>query len=300
MTITVAPSVLLQGARAEFMQALESMGSMGLVSRLATLVKSTAASQTYSWLGEIPQLQEFVTERKIVGMSDTSYTLVNKTYEATVGVRKEDLDDDQIGAFQVRIRQLAESAVAFDDSLISDVIIAGTSALCYDGVSFFNDAHPIRGKQTAAQDNIVAQTGTSVAQFQADFQSAVGVMRRFKDEANRPFHRGALNLAVMVPPELEYIARTALEAPLVGSTSNVYTKQAEVMVNPYLTDAGDWYLFNIGTVGRPFLFQEREPTSFESQENESESGFFRRAYYYGVTNRRAAGYMFWQNAVKIA
>ena len=79
----------------------------------------------------------------------TSHFLQAEPYEKTVGVRRIKVDTDQTGAEMLKFEELGRLAARLRDQLVVAKLIAGTSALCYDGVSFFNTTHPADGDAVA-------------------------------------------------------------------------------------------------------------------------------------------------------
>lgn len=294
--------LLTKGLRSEFISAF--VNAPRVMPDLATIVNSTASSEDYAWLGETPAMREFLDERQVKGFSDTQYAIANKTWEATMGVKRSELEDDQTTAIQTRIRDLGGRAAQHPDELLFETIENGTSAtlgLGYDGVSFYNDAHPARGEQTATQDNLLAGTGVTTAAFKTDIQSAITALKDFVDERDKPFNTmlDSANLIAVVPTGIEFNFKEALNATIIANTSNIMVGAVgRVIVSPWLTDADDWYLLWTGSPLRPFIFQDRMGVEFQAMEAESEAGFFREQYFYGVRARYNLGYGFWQMTVK--
>ena len=65
--------------------------------RIATKVPSTTASEEYAWLGQLPNLREWLGDRHIHGIQSHGYTVKNKNFELTVAVPRTAIEDDQYG-----------------------------------------------------------------------------------------------------------------------------------------------------------------------------------------------------------
>ena len=63
--------------------------------------------------------------------------------------------------------------------------------------------------------------------------------------------------------------------------------------------APTWYLLKTNGALGPFIFQDREPIEFKALESESEQGFMREVYLYGVRARYRTWYGAWQHALKL-
>ncbi|HBS7910510.1 TPA: Mu-like prophage major head subunit gpT family protein, partial [Klebsiella pneumoniae] len=69
--------------------------------RIATEVPSGSASNTYGWLSDLPTIKEWVSERQFAQLSQYGYTIANKTWENSIRVKRENIEDDQIGQYSV-------------------------------------------------------------------------------------------------------------------------------------------------------------------------------------------------------
>jgi phage major head subunit gpT-like protein len=300
MAIVAAPYQLQKGIRSTFIEALMASPD-SLVQRLATYIKSDSDQEDHAWLGEVGGIEEFIDEVTFKGLSDGKYNLPNKKYTGGLQVKRDDLADEKTGGLQQRIRDLAVRAATYPNKLLIDAIVAGTTDLCYDGVSLFNNAHPIRGEQSATQDNLLGGTGTTTAQVSADINTAISTLYSFKDEAGEPINENAQKFSIVYPSALHQSVHEAVRAGQISGTSNVAydTGAFDLIGSPRLTDANDWYMM-ISDPGmtRALIFQDREPVSFEALESGDES-FKREVYSYKVRMRCRVGFGKWQRAVKI-
>jgi len=110
---------------------------------VAMNVPSTGRSVDYKWLGDFPMLREWVGDRVIRDLSAFHYELLNKDYESTIEVDRNDIEDDQIGVYGPMIQGLAQAAKVHPDILVFALLKAGFTSLCYDGQYFFDDDHPV-------------------------------------------------------------------------------------------------------------------------------------------------------------
>ncbi|SQC19665.1 Mu-like prophage major head subunit gpT [Klebsiella pneumoniae] len=69
--------------------------------RIATEVPSGSASNTYGWLSDLPGIKEWVGDRQLALLSQQGYTIPNKTWENSIRVKRENIEDDQIGQYSV-------------------------------------------------------------------------------------------------------------------------------------------------------------------------------------------------------
>lgn len=112
-------------------------------SQFATEVPSSAASEKYAWLGQWPGMREWIGDRHVKELAGHSYEVVNKDFESTVKVPRNNIADDQIGIFAPMFDEMGRMTAAFPDQLCTTTLAAGFTGLCYDGQPFFDDEHPV-------------------------------------------------------------------------------------------------------------------------------------------------------------
>lgn len=262
--------------------------SKSLYEKVATVVKSETGEESYKWLGNFPRMKKWIGERQLQNLAAHDYTIKNESYEATVSVPKEDIEDDKIGVYAPMVQELGQSAATHPDEIVFELLPNGFSNKCFDGKAFFADNHPV-GKGS------VSNKGTAALSMAA-YQAARSAMMSFKDENGKPL-KLVPNLLV-VPPALEAEARKILLADQIDGTTNTMKGTAEPLVVPELAVNDDaWYLLCTDRPLKPLIYQERKKAQFVSLTNESdENVFMNKEYIYGVDNRCNAGYGFWQMA----
>ncbi len=124
-----------------FNQAFDSAKAMWDL--VAMLMPSEGRSVDYKWLGDFPMMREWIGERVIKDLTAFHYELVNKDYESTVEVDRNDIQDDQIGVYTPMIQGLGQAAKVHPDVLIFALLKLGFGTICYDGQYFFDTDHPV-------------------------------------------------------------------------------------------------------------------------------------------------------------
>jgi len=109
---------------------------------IAMTVPSTTSVNKYPRFDDLPGIREWVGDRVVHGLSGQSYTIENKPFELTIGLSRDDIEDDQIGMFKPVVQQLAQNAARFPDSLVFPLFKDGDKQRCYDGQYFFDEDHP--------------------------------------------------------------------------------------------------------------------------------------------------------------
>lgn len=114
--------------------------------KIATVIKSTTKSNTYGWLGKFPNLRKWVGDRVIESMKAHGYQIVNEDFEATVGVDRNDIEDDELGIYAPMFAEMGRSAGIHPDELCFGLLGAGFTTPCYDSQYFFDTDHPVYPK----------------------------------------------------------------------------------------------------------------------------------------------------------
>jgi len=134
-------TAIFKGFNLAFQQAFE--GTTSTWEQVATPIPSTTADNIYPWLGLSTQFREWVGERVYQSLKLHDYRIKNKTFENTVGVPRETIEDDQYGVFAPMVAQLGQDAKEHPDLLIFELFKNGFTTPCYDGQYFFDTDHPV-------------------------------------------------------------------------------------------------------------------------------------------------------------
>ncbi|MCH8251063.1 MAG: Mu-like prophage major head subunit gpT family protein [Planctomycetes bacterium] len=293
--------LLSKGLRSEFFNRFEATNTH--FQDLSTRIPSTSDSESYKWLGSIPRMREFGTGRVAKGVRTESYSVENLKYESTLEVDRDEVSDDQTGQIRVRIAEMAQRAATHKDFLTSQLLANGDSAgfNSYDGVPFFSTLH-VSGS-SGSQSNKLTSTAVdtddaTTDEFKTSLRAAIGAMMAFKDDVGDPIAITATGLVCVLPTNLYLTALEAVNATIVSTTSNVLQGVAQIIPYPWLGGLDTWYLLKTDVVVRPFIFQDREPIEFTALTENSDEGFRREKFLYGVRARYRMTYGYWQHAVQ--
>ena len=78
--------------------------------KVATVVPSTTGEQDYKWLGQMPGMREWIGEREIQALAAYDYLIKNKKFEMTIGVPRDDIEDDKYGVYTPLFSNIGEAA----------------------------------------------------------------------------------------------------------------------------------------------------------------------------------------------
>jgi phage major head subunit gpT-like protein len=94
-------------------------------------------------MGKTTAFREWLGDRVIQNLAASDYTIKNKKFENTIGVDRDEIEDDSFGVYTPMIAQLGNDAKTHPDTLIFDLLKNGFSNTCFDGQYFFDTDHPV-------------------------------------------------------------------------------------------------------------------------------------------------------------
>lgn len=256
--------------------------------KVATVVPSTTGEQDYKWLGQIPNMREWIGEREIQSLAAYDYSIKNKNFEQTIGVPRDDIEDDKYGVYSVLFSQMGEAAAMHPDELVFGAMMDGFAKTCYDGKAFFAENHESYGSTYSNKGNERLSRDS--------YKNARKSIMSIKGDKGK-----SLKLVpdlLVVSPALEEEARLILEADQISGTTNVLKGTAKLHVEPMLAEHENyWFLLCTNRFLKPFIYQIRKKPKFVSFTKETDENVFMLGeFLYGVDGRSNAGYGFWQMA----
>ncbi len=164
-------STLFQTYNAIFQKAFAGAESSWM--KIATEITSTTESQLYAFLGQFPQMREWLGDRLLKNLAAFNYTLTNKDYESTVVVPRNKILDDVFGVFGPMFEEMGRTAKVHPDELLFALLAAGASTLCYDGQFFFDTDHNVTTNGVATSVANYDATGAGDLWVVADTSRAI-------------------------------------------------------------------------------------------------------------------------------
>ena len=287
-----------------FYAALEQ-GAASYVSALSMKVASDQASETYAWLGQAPAMREWLGGRSAKSLRENSFSITNKDHEATLEVTLQELRRDKTGQLLIRIGELADRTNSYPAKILSNLMIAGEAATCYDGQYFFDTDHAEGDSGTQSNDvSYAAATGTTptVAEMRGAIMAAIQKILGFVDDRGEPMNENAKSFLVMVPLALWATAVEAVNLPTVENGGvNLLQNLPEgismtVVPNVRLTWTDKFAVYRTDGRVKPFILQEEVPVTMSAVAEGSELEFNEKKHRYGVDGSGNVGYGYWQHA----
>ena len=122
--------------------------------KVAQLIPSSGASNTYAWLSQFPAFREWVGSRLHKEVKERAMQVFNRKFETTIDIPREAIEDDLWHVYA----GVAESAGVASNDLKNDLVFEqlakGFETTCYDGQNFFDTDHPVYSNEDG--------TGTAV------------------------------------------------------------------------------------------------------------------------------------------
>ena len=267
----------------DFYRALSQDTGQSWISQVSMLFQSNQESETYAWLGALPGLRQLVGEVNIRNLANHGFSVANIPFELTVGVKREDIERDNLNLYSNWFSASGRRAQSHPDKLLAAAFTGGFTTLCYTGKNFFDLNHePQKGKGK------FSNKGTKKLSA-ANFEAAVESMLSRKDAEGEPINEDP-KLVLIVAPKWQATAEAILVAKeLVGGGTNTNAGKARLDVWSRLAGAATedmWFLIDEGADVKPFVHQVEVPLEFKTMDNpDSEHAMIKQEYLYQVYGR---------------
>lgn len=129
------------GFKSEFQKAFDATPK--LKDRVAQTIRSTTAQNNYGWLNSISGMREWIGGRVIDNLSESNYAILNRHFEKTVGVDRNDIEDDNLGTYATSFAMMGDAVASLPEQLVWDLLKAGFATNCFDNQFFFDTDHPV-------------------------------------------------------------------------------------------------------------------------------------------------------------
>lgn len=304
----------------EFARAIEEPVDHGFVDNLTLFVPdSNQFTEEHRFVGAAPGFVDWIGTRRVGELADYMQRVINSPYESTLSVWKDEVKFDKTGQVQNRINSHAQSSNEHWEELITPLINAGATSLCYDGKYFFATNHT-EGKATTSMANLITvdisdlpidsnYKGTSTVpspmQMAHAILKAVQQLYTFKNDQNKPINQNAKKFLIMVPVTFMAAAAQALNlANLAHGENNPLNGCGftfELSVNPRLTFTDSFCVFRIDGLGgaKPFIRQQMGAPEYTMLGETSDLYHKERRMEFGAFVQRGVGYGLWQHAIKV-
>jgi phage major head subunit gpT-like protein len=303
MSVVVDTGLTSRAIIGRFYRRLEEFAEAAWWTRLAMRFASNQESETYRWLGMVPQVRQWVGGRQVRPLRSQGVTIVNKVWEATIRVDADEQRRDKAGQIMVRVNEMARRVATHPNKLLTELIANGESGTAYDGANFFSTSHS-EGDSGTQSNSIGYDATTPSAPSDSEMYEAIvkGIAQiiGFQDDQAEPMNESARQFLVMVPMSFLSSTLVALSSQTVDASSNPLASagpfKVDWVANPRLSWTDKFALFRTDGESRPFIFQEELPVQVQILAEGSELEINENQHQYGVKAIHEAGYGFWQDA----
>jgi len=255
--------------------------------QLALRIKSNAGVEEYHWLGAVLGLKEILGEIEIRNVLRHGYTIKNKEWENTVGIKRRDIERDRLGVYAPLMDAMADEAAYQPSELVARLMVNGFTDPDYTGTAFFAE-----GKMAHQKATPFSNKGTEKLSVSSFRTARANLLGRLNSEG-RAMRLGK-DLVLAVSPSNESIAKEITEAEEIDNNSNVNRGTARTLVLPELMPLGgeqNWFLFEAGRTMKPFIVQvEKEPEANMTTDPNDSHVVKTQEFIYQIYCRHNAGY----------
>lgn len=292
--------------------------------QLCTQLPSNTTQEVHAWTGKLPKMRLWNGSRVSFQHAPQTYTLVNQPFESTLEIDQFELEDDKFGVFWRDLQDLAEQSLWQPDYMLRDLKENSGDQTHnqngLDGGAAFSQAHPIDLYNAAAGTYSNDFTGGGLAvtypaagggtvsvtvggAFSPDAVfTLVGYMQTLKGEDGEAL--GIMPDTVELHPILrgegELLLRSSFLAPpswgtltaQVGAADNPIERYGlKMLLNPLLTQAYTWYVYDQSRAFKPFIHQIHTATQMVPRINPNDPIVFdQHKFLWGQWDRQAVGW----------
>lgn len=257
--------------------------------KFCSVVKSNTAANIYPFLEQTGGMREWIGDRQMKNVAARKLEVVNRDFEDTIAVGRNEIEDDQYGIYGTLIAQMGYNAGKLWQDLAAEALLSAGNWI--DDAAFFSTSR-VYGNHTICNKS----TNTLTAEHYA---TARKTMMLYKGHNGKSL--GIIPDLLIVGPKNEATAFSILKDRLqihavsgtgMAATDNPWNGSAELLVLPELSGSGTedlWFLASTRGVIRPvFIQQRKEPVLTAIDKESDESVFCRREYIYGTDARGEA------------
>lgn len=295
---------------------LESDLSNRWLGHVSNAFFSDQASETYNFLGQTPAMREWIGGRQAKSFGGQGLTIINRHYEATLEIAVRDARRDKTPQILARTQEFADRGVSHWGSLVSALILAGDSTVCYDGQFFFDTDHSEGDSGSQSNDISVdistlpavthgSTTAPSMEEMQQAILAGITQILSLKDDRGEPMNEGAGAFMVMVPVGLYPAAVAAcsrMSTAMMASNMNpnlLGNFQVHVELNTRLTWTAAFAIFRTDSPIKALIRQTETEADLKAKAEGSEYEFDNDAWQFGIDAWRGVGYGYWQRSVLV-
>jgi phage major head subunit gpT-like protein len=277
-----------------FQQTLERTKTR--IDDIASAVPSSTRIEHYPIAALTGRMREWVKDRVVQDLAAFEASVRNLTFEHTIGVPREDIEDDVTGAYALAIQQQAALGVLEPWLQVQDELGVGafSESVGFDGVPFFSNSHLWQGMKGAAGQN---QSNLTTA-----YLSAAAVYAGIKQMSTFVGPDGVVLMVqpthFLFAPGLEQVVDQLFNAPL-GSQQQIsqtlYGKfPKENQIKMPMWTGNQWMMLDCSKPIKPVVNQVRRPLQLTPMiKLDDPNVFYQKRFDFGMDYRGAVKAIAW-------
>jgi phage major head subunit gpT-like protein len=259
-----------------------------LVTDFALVAPGSGAATVYAWLNQISGMREWLGDRVIGNIETGKLTVTNRDFEKTIGVKRNDILDDQVGVYMPLITNMGFVGESIWGKLGSDALLA--NGVWADGKAFF-----AADRKYGDQD--IVNIGTD-ALSDVTFKAAKVKMESFMLHGGEPGE--VVCKTLMVGPSLRETGWNIVKNEYVssgtgkgGSIKNPNLGACELRINRRWVgaNANKWALLGEQGGMKSVYVQQREKARLTRLDRDTDENVFMRNMFYYGTNCRGEAFL---------
>jgi len=277
-----------------FQQTLERTKTR--IDDIASAVPSSTRIEHYPIAALTGRMREWVKDRVIQDLAAFEASVRNLTFEHTIGVPREDIEDDVTGAYALAIQQQAALGVLEPWLQVQDELGVGAFATSvgFDGVPFFSNSHVWQGMRGAA--------GAPQSNLTASYLSASAVYAGIKKMSTFVGPDGVVLMVqpthFLFSPALEQVVDQLFNVPLASSTQisqtlyGKFPKENQIKMNSWT--GNQWMMLDCSKPIKPVVNQVRRPLQLTPMVKlDDPNVFYQKRFDFGMDYRGAVKAIAW-------
>lgn len=253
--------------------------------QFSMVIPSTGAANIYPFLEKFGGMREWLGDRQIKNLSSKKMEVVNRDFEDSVAVKKNDIEDDQYGFYGNLIAQMGLDAGKLWQEVSTGALVENGTWM--DGSAFFLTTRKY-GSATINNKGTAALSSTT-------FGAAYEAMMAYKGHNGKSL--GVVPDTLIVGPKLRETAFNILENQFtynatdkvqIGNPNKGLCKTQ--VLNELIGTYDDyWFLAQTRGIIKPVAVQQRQlPKLTRMDRDNDENVFMRKEFIYGTDARGEA------------
>ncbi len=270
---------VFNGFKATFLEGVRAAEGMG-IDAIAATVPSLGAGESYPVAALLGTMEEVVDEVTIAAIGAWLQSVTNLTFGLAVRVKRNSIEDDNMGIYREAIMDLGRQAALHPKKLAGQAFVSGFADTWVDGQTVFADAHtwPAAEPEAATWNNLeaLALTAGNLDTAILNLETRNGPNgERMGLEATHLVCGATMKTAGQDITELEFGT---------GGASNRRYKLVDLMVLPEIT-GNQWAVLAAGRV-KPLVVQDRSGPELTGATDDSDTRVMLEENFYFKGRRR--------------